>query len=290
MTRTNRAQTGPAARWAGRGVTALVALAMIVPRPVDAGPTTSPAGAAVPSSVSTPATEAEPAPTSEPSRVSMYLLVHVDLGESDAEVEPLVRQRVRERLHALGLREERGAVRELTVTVRWADADTGASESYAVDYAFATLAEGTPKALASEVCERCGMGELLAMLDRDIGKLRPQLVAPHDVPPPTATATSAHEPADDDAVPPSDRRRPPLATLGKVGVGVAVAGALGMIAGGVLLGFRTKERVDPDNALYLERTSYRMPGIVVLGIGAGVLVAGVAILVVDRVHARRGRR
>jgi hypothetical protein len=216
----------------------------------------------------------------------MYLLVHVDLGESDAEVEPLVRQRVRERLHAVGLREERGAVRELTVTVRWADAETGASESYAVDYAFATLAEGTPKTLASEVCDRCGMGELLAMLDRDIARLRPQLVAPVEVPPPAVAAT----PGTDDAVPRSKLRRVPLATLGKVGVGVMVAGALGVIAGGALLGVPTKQRVDPDNPQFLERTSYRIPGIVVLGVGAGVLVAGVAMLVVDRVHARRARR
>lgn len=284
MMRRKYAGGGAADGWGARGVIALMTVAMSLPSAGQAHASSAPA--AVSSSASTPATGAEPAPPSEPSRVSMYLLVHVDLGESDAEVEPLVRQRVRERLHALGLREERGAVRELTVTVRWADADTGGSESYAVDYEFATLAEGTPKILASGVCERCGMGELLAMLDRDIAKLRPQLVAPVEVPPPTVAAT----PTTDDAMPPSKRRRVPLATLGKVGVGVTVAGALGVIAGGALLGVPTKERVDPDNTQYRERTSYRTPGIAVLGVGAGVLVAGVAMLVVDRVHARRVRR
>jgi hypothetical protein len=241
-----------------------------------------------PSADPTPAPEKE-APSASaatgPARVPMFLVVRVELGESDAEVAPVVRQRVRERLHGLGLIETRGAARELMVKVRWADADAGASESYVVDYEFATMAELKPRVLGSEVCERCGMGELLAMLDRDIAKLRPELVAPVEVPAPTVAAT----PVRDSLEPPPKRRAAPLSTLGKVGIGVSAAGALGVIAGGILLGTPDKSRVDPNNPQRLEIKRYGESGAAFLGVGLGVLVAGVVMLAVDRARARRRR-
>lgn len=267
-----------------RLVVGMTALATMGASHVRASVTAAPAAAAA--GAATSATQSEPASASaamEPSSVPMYLMVHVDLGDSDAEVEPVVRKRVRERLHALGLREQRGAARELTVTVRWADAgaDAAGSESYAVDYAFVTLADEAPRKLGSEVCDRCGMGELLAMLDRDIAKLRPELVAPVEVPAPTVAA----EPPE----PSRKRRAAPLSTLGKVGIGVSAAGALGVIVGGILLGTPDKSRVDPNNPAQLEIKRYGESGAAFLAVGLGVLVAGVVMLAVDRARARRRR-
>jgi hypothetical protein len=248
--------------------------------------------AASPSAEGMPATETEasspspsPSPT-EPTHVPMYLMVRVDLGESDAEVEPVVRKRVRERLNGLGLRDERGAARELTVTVRWADAEAGGSESYVVDYEFATLAARMPKKLGSEVCDRCGMGELLAMLDRDIAKLRPQLVASFEVPLPTVAAV----PASNSSELLAKARPAPLSTLGKVGVGATVVGAMGVIAGVVLVSIPEKSRIDPNNPAQLEITRYWKPGVPVLSVGLGVVIAGVVMLAVDRARARGRRR
>jgi cytochrome c biogenesis factor len=45
--------------------------------------------------------------------------------------------------------------------------------------------------------------------------------------------------------------------------------------------------VQPDNALFLEVTSYRKPAIAVLSIGAALLVAGVVMVAVDRARGRR---
>jgi hypothetical protein len=55
----------------------------------------------------------------------------------------------------------------------------------------------------------------------------------------------------------------------------------------VLLATPTTERVQPDNPLFLEVTSYRKPAIAALSIGVAVLVAGVVMLAVDRARARR---
>lgn len=56
--------------------------------------------------------------------VALLMVVRTELGETDATAAPLVRKQVRERLHAQGFREVRGAERGLTVVVRWANAGT----------------------------------------------------------------------------------------------------------------------------------------------------------------------
>lgn len=228
-------------------------------------------------------------PASTDADVAMVINVETKLGEQDAFVGPQLRAGVRERLTTLRLREQAAASRELTIIVRWADHDgQPAPDVYAIDYELATsAAPGQPRALLSTECERCGLSDLLDAIERDIGKLRPQLTAPVEVPtvePPPPVVSSSPQPPDDGA----KRRRAPLSTVGKAGVGLTASGGVGLIAGAVLLAIPTKERVPPDEYEIIETTSYRKPGIATLSIGAALLVAGIVMVAVDRTRARRG--
>jgi hypothetical protein len=235
-----------------------------------------------------PTVAAATAPTSTTPDVPMAINVDTKLGEQDEFVGPQLRAGVRERLTARGYREEPAAPRELTIVVRWSErAAKDAPEIYAIDYQFATLADaGKRRTLLSVECERCGLSDLLDAVERDVGKLRPELAAPVEVPraePPPPVVSSAPAGRDDR----SKRRRPPLSSLGKAGIGVTASGVAGLVAGAVLFATPTTERVQSDNPLFLEVTSYRKPAIAALSIGAAVLVAGVVMLAVDRARARR---
>jgi hypothetical protein len=239
--------------------------------------------------------EATAAPTTEPASstpdvldVPIVITVDTKLGEQDEFVGPQLRAGVRERLTARGFHEERTAPRELTIVVRWSErAAKDAPEIYAIDYQFATLADaGKRRTLLSVECERCGLSDLLDAVERDVGKLRPELAAPVEVPeaePPPPVVSSAPAGRDDR----SNGRRAPLSSLGKAGIGVTASGVAVLVAGAVLLATPTTERVQPDNPLFLEVTSYRKPAIAALSIGVAVLVAGVVMLAVDRARARR---
>jgi hypothetical protein len=235
-----------------------------------------------------PTVAAATAPTSTTPDVPMAIDVDTKLGEQDEFVGPQLRAGVRERLIARGYREEPAAPRKLTIVVRWSErAAKDAPEIYAIDYQFATLAApGERRTLLSVDCDRCGLSDLLDAVERDVAKLRPELTAPVVVPqpePPPPVVSSTSGGTDDRSM----RRRAPLSAVGKAGVGVIAGGAAGLVAGAVLFATPTTERVQPDNALFLEVTSYRKPAIAVLSIGAALLVAGVVMVAVDRARGRR---
>ena len=123
------------------------------------------------------------------------------------------------------------------------------------------------------LCKLCTEAELVDHVEAAIDRVVPQLPVRGgvDVPPPRV------EPA-------APRRSAPLTSVGKAGLGVLVAGVAIGIAGAIVISRPTKVK-DPE--LALERTSYRTPGIAVLSVGLAALLVGGALLVVDRVRARR---
>lgn len=122
------------------------------------------------------------------------------------------------------------------------------------------------------LCKLCTEAELVDHVEAAIDRVVPRLpTRAVDVPPPRVEPT-----------PP--KRSAPLGPVGKAGLGVLVAGVAIGIAGAVVISRPTEVN---DTELSLERTSYRTPGIAVLSVGLAALLVGGALLVVDRVRARR---
>lgn len=86
--------------------------------------------------------------------------------------------------------------------------------------------------------------------------------------------------------PVDDRKRASLGPMGKAGVGLVVAGVIGVGTGAVVFGLGERFETQP-NRLDEDGKNYRPPGGAVLGVGGAVLVTGAVLLIVDRVQARR---
>lgn len=134
---------------------------------------------------------------------------------------------------------------------------------------------------ATTKCEMCTERELVDHVEKAIDAAVPSLPAQAPDPATTqspTTTTTAITPTQQD-----DTRRG-LSPIGKAGIGVAVVGLAGAVAGAVLL---TRPPKDVDMELETERTSFRTPGIGVLAGGAAVLVVGIALIAVDRARAKK---
>lgn len=157
------------------------------------------------------------------------------------------------------------------------------------------MRDGEPLGTAAEPtrCE-CTSEELLERVDAGIDASIEQLHAPTPSEPvPHAVAAPGAAPA------PSPGRSPPgpsparseldpssrrLGSLGQAGIGVAVAGA-GLTVAGIMLAVRPRQiRGEPGN---VETRDFRGSGLGLVVSGGLVLATGVALLVVDRVAARR---
>lgn len=145
------------------------------------------------------------------------------------------------------------------------------------------------------VCE-CTSEQLLQRADEEIARAVEELAA--EPPPEEGTGDSGDEsgPEPDTGAaaepnPPNDDPPPrPLGIFGKVGIGLAATGGAGLIAGGIVLA--QGRQIDNPSSRYLrpEGRDYRPPGIATLATAGVVTVVGVALLVVDRVRARRGSK
>jgi hypothetical protein len=129
-------------------------------------------------------------------------------------------------------------------------------------------------------CALCTETELVARYEERLQVLAKQLAAqagaePDPVPPdPDPTPPDQPPPPDDDGK---------LRATGKAGIALTVIGAAGVGVGiGLALAPAQPKRNEP-----LEETTTEIPGYVTLGVGAAVLVTGVALIVVDRLRARK---
>ncbi len=134
-------------------------------------------------------------------------------------------------------------------------------------------------------CQLCTEGELVDKVTGALGELIPEVVAaseaaePAEGPVPEGSQETDPSPVPD--APPKDRK---LGTLGYAGIGAAALGVVGM---GVGVGLMAKGHVvlDDDPS---QRKNYVKPGAASLAVGGVALVAGAALLVVDRLRAKKG--
>lgn len=168
----------------------------------------------------------------------------------------------------------------LGITVRWSDQAAGDMRvEYTLDDGRAGDGSGPRRFVRA--CETCDAAMLVEKMRGEIVRV----LAVLDSSPSSATS------ADTDAAVPAPRParpvRRPLSRVGWAGVGLSAATAAPLVAGIVLVA-RGDVLVGPaDNPEYLEYQDFRPAGYALLGIAAGVLVTGVALIIVDRVRARR---
>jgi hypothetical protein len=137
--------------------------------------------------------------------------------------------------------------------------------------------------LTKAVLER--LPAALAQLDEPLPR------EPEPEPDPVETSSEPSEPT----IPATERdsthgtKPRPLGKLGKAGIGLLVTGAAGVVSGGVV--FAQRQRLDnpSDPGLEAQGRDFQPPGIAVMVTGGVLAATGVALLVVDRVRARRGR-
>ncbi len=89
---------------------------------------------------------------------------------------------------------------------------------------------------------------------------------------------------------PKDRGSAPLSVMGKAGIGVLAGGVAGLVAGGIVLAQGRKLDNPSGGLIEPEGRDFRPPGIAVMVTGGVLAATGVALLIVDRVRARRSRR
>jgi hypothetical protein len=168
----------------------------------------------------------------------------------------------------------------LGITVRWSEDAAGDMRvEYTLDDGRAGDGSGPRRFVRG--CETCDAAMLVEKMRGEI----PRVLAVLD-----ASASSATSADADAAVPAPRPARPvrrPLSRVGWAGVGLSAATAAPLVAGIVLVA-RGDVLVGPaENPEYLEYQDFRPAGYALLGIAAGVLVTGVALIIVDRVRARR---
>ncbi len=223
------------------------------------------------------ATGPQVAGDAEAEPTSIVLTVSSNLGSEDGgAVESVVRETVVRRLQLHGLAVgERGDARML-VEIGWVDA---AKDGYALRYV-ATI-PGQPESERTSRCPRCGSDELVALIQQDVDRLRPELEVKAAPPPMPAPVPLTPPPPS----PPSRR----LGAMGIAGVVTLAAGFGATVPGIVLAAVGDRTRVDPESPVRLEVTSRRTPGLVLVGVGVATMIVGAVLLGVDQ-RRRRQRR
>lgn len=143
------------------------------------------------------------------------------------------------------------------------------------------------------VCDACVRSEVVQLVTRELAWLGGRLTVE---PTPTTSepaTTQGHEPevddASDDATPPTqDRTDKPSNVLRNAGLALVVPGGVTLGVGIGLVAAGVREVDEPDPLRMAER-NYRPPGVALAVSGGVVVAAGVAVLVVHVLRARNGK-
>ena len=247
----------------GRTFTVALAALALAPAPARAGR----ASWETPVSTTVDASSVETAP-GERGTVRAELVIEAELGGGSA----VLVERVRVRGEAL-LRQREvlpardGAGSRIVIRIERIGSEPGYTCHFAAYRGEVVVANSDGVSL----CKLCTEAELVDHIEAAIDRVVPKL------PEEPAVARQAPLPAVQSPKP------APLAPLGKAGIGVGVAGLVAAVAGAVLITRPTEVR---DSGLERSQTDFRRPGIAVLSVGLAAMIAGLAMLAVDRHRAK----
>ena len=216
------------------------------------------------------------------------LEVEVKLGEGDDEI--LAKRVDAEARKTLGAKQvdvvEAAEAAKIMVAVSWNENDDHAIAIKVATDGTEASPEGSPY-----VCEACNENQLIAKVAEAVEAAVPLLPEPADdgTGTPAGTGDPTGDGTGDHGGTTNGGPKRGLGTLGKVGIPVMVLGVGGMVAGGVLLGLGESDELDAGDPEGGETVDYRPPGIAALAGGGALLIAGAALLVADRLKARRGK-
>ncbi len=222
-------------------------------------------------------------------------------GLRDDERDP-VAQQIEERAQGIWLAAEVLPARSdddpvVRVTVRRPSPD---EDTYAIEVVAYDRTDGAPLgAPQTHTCKTCTEGEMLDEVAALLGPMLSRAVVAAarggegaaggtDSSESSEPAGDVEEPAASSETPATTDRarsdRAPLGTLGKAGIGLSVAGAVGLATGlGLAL---APDRIQSGSGGRTGVTT-RPPGYALLGTGGALLVTGIVLLAIDRVRARR---
>lgn len=217
--------------------------------------------------------------------------VSVDLGGGDDDiVAKRLTDEVRGVLEGKGVAMTEGYEQsKVDVSVRW-DAD----DNHEIVVKVTNRGEATQTVEGSPfVCEACGENELVAKIREVVTGAVPLLKTDEG----GGTAGGGDDGGGDDGAADdgggddggsTDKPRK-MGAIGGAGIGLMVLGAGAVAGGSVLVAMGEKRVDDPADPQRGDTTDFRPPGIAVLAAGSVVLIAGIGMLVGDRVAARRKR-
>lgn len=169
---------------------------------------------------------------------------------------------------------------------------------YGVNTKGTLTAVGDPASQRAFVCEACKDSELLDKIDEQTAALAEGLrgspseaegaeSGPAEPEPAAGEAEGSGEAGGGEAV--AEGSGPRIGGVGYAGIG-ALAVGLGVTMGGVIvLAQKPEDRLPMSDATVIESVHRRPLGGALTGVGASVLVAGVAMLVVDQTVLRKRR-
>lgn len=199
-----------------------------------------------------------------------------EIGDTGTVITPEIASRVTPILTEAGIDPSKASIR-----VSWLDAETF---HYAVRVSLdPELSLDDATVLAT--CKGCTSDELVASAVRAVEKALEQ--KQQDAEEAEAEGpTQLVEPEPQPPGPPVDQspaRRSPMGALGWGGVGALTIGVAGMATGGAFLGIK-ETRPDDDKS---KLRDFQPSGYALLGVGGALVITGVALIVVDRVRAKR---
>lgn len=232
------------------------------------------------------ASAVEPEPSASEAAVQVTASSELGLPAADAALfDRSIAEAAERGAHEAGVALRDDAPSSLVIRISWAG-------DQPIDYVgnIEIRAGSEELALRGFDCQMCGTDVLLDRVRSEVAlalgtvgqwpRDEPEAIAESVVEPPVGTAM-------DDA--PRLRQRRGLGALGWSGVGVATFGVATGVVGAVLWARDDRLELRPDEPQPVYVNSTRSPGIALVAVGSGALVAGASLLVVDLVRRRRSR-
>lgn len=223
----------------------------------------------------------------EESRRVMLEIDALNMEKESSTYEGMVLYAITNALTARGFQVvEDNADEIIGITLSWENYEDSV---FGVEWSVVTR-HGAMRRLPVAICDRCNDNDFVASIEARLDEAIALLDDVEDKSDP-GTKGAVGPAAETDGAGQDERlgKRRGLAPMAGVGIGVAVAGAIGIVTGAVFFGRGEKTEAGPG-ADDVDRTNYRPPGIGLMAGGGAFVVVGAVLIAVGQVrHNKRAR-